>query len=142
MAIKDQQRFKDTEYVLKGMKYLKFLLPKKSRRQLAEGVSDFERLRDLPDQFNGIFLLQGWVSNGVMNVDAAEEAVRLAEAEGVEIGEQYLEDYYNKDLDFLLRSFFAELQQSTRIKEAFKRRRLIEAAKEDHREERYCARSR
>ncbi len=132
MAIKDQQQFKDMDNLLRGMKYLKFLFPKKSRHQLAEVEKEYKRLRDLPDQFNGIFLPRGWVFNGIMSTEVAEEAVRLAKAEGVEKGEQYLEDYYNEDSDFMFMRFFAELQQNPKIKAALKRRQLIEKAIDYH----------
>lgn len=134
MAIKDQQQFKEMDILMKGMKYFKFLLPKESRQQMAEAEKEFNRLREIPDRFNEIFLPRGWVCNGVMSADVAEEAVRLAEAEGVESGEDYLEEYYNGDTDFMFMRFFAELQQNARIKEAFKRRQLIEKARDYHKD--------
>ena len=134
MAIKDQQQFKDMDNLIKGMKYLKSLLPKKSRQQLASVEEEYKRLRGLPDQFNEIFVPRGWVCNGIMSADVVEEAVRLAETKGVERGEQHLEDYYNEDTDFMFMRFFAELQQNPRIKEAFKRRQLIEKALDYHKD--------
>lgn len=135
MAIKDQRQFKEMDILMKGMKYLKFLLPKESRQQMAEAEKEFKRLREIPDRFNEIFMPRGWVCNGVMSADVTEEAVRLAETVGVEKGEEYLEEYYSvEDTGFLFMRFFAELQQNPRIKEAFKRRQLIEKAWEYHKD--------
>jgi hypothetical protein len=137
MAIKDQQQFKDMDNLLRSLKILQDSLPgliDASSQDIVKLEKDFSELRDLADEFNEIFASHGWVANGVMSAKAAEEAVRLAKDKGVEVGEQYLEDYYDEDLDHLLRQFFFELLKSPQVKEAETRRRLIYKALDYHRD--------
>ena len=137
------------EAELRGMKSLKWIRPflyllgpkgwKAARemktvlnQQLPQLEARLERLRDLPDKLNEVFLNLGWIATDDMSVEAMDEAIRIDSENGSEDAEVYLENYYNENLDNYLRRmwFLPQIQQ---------RRPLLELALEDHKAGRYHA---
>lgn len=149
MPIRDQSQYKKMEVELRSFHSIKRLRPflyllgpkgwKDARelksimsKQMPELEEQFERLRNLPDQFNRAFLNSGWIATDDMSVNAMEEAIRLHDEEDLEAAETYLEDYYNQDLDFHLRGLWL-------LPRVRQRQPLLELAFQDHKAGRYHA---
>ena len=151
MPIRDQHQFKQVDAQLKGTKLLSRLWPifwfmgrsgrnaarvlrQVSREEAPKLEAQFERLRSAPDRFNEVFREHGWIASENMNFDAMEKALRLAEEQGIEAAEAFLEEHYNTNeaIDKWLRIFC--LNPIIRPRE-----QLLFLALEDHKAGRYHA---
>ena len=100
--------------------------------QLPPLEAHFERLRNLPDEFNETFRRVGWIATDNMPVDVMGGALRIHSDGGAEAAEAYLEDHYNREMGSSLRAFWF-------LPRVQPRRRLLELALKDHEAERYHA---
>ena len=119
--------------------YQKIPFAKKMFPKWEKLFSDFSKVKEessiflLPDQFNGVFSQHGWIAYESMNVNVMKVAMELHESDGFEAAENFLADYYDKELlEFGIKRF--------QVNDHFRKRiRLVELAKEDYLSERYHA---
>lgn len=106
-GISDNPSYTELLNQVKGMKLLLNLLPI-SNMELRNKLSDIEKqindIRFTPDRFNQYYSELGWIAYESMNSDLMRNAVRLAEDNKREEGEQLLLEYYanNDSIRYLL----------------------------------------
>lgn len=109
-------------------------------RKMRETLEDIPRLRQeaeefstIPDRFNDVFAERGWIMHGDMSLDAAKEALSIADESSVDEAEELLVASYAPDeVEWMLRKMWAV--------EAFRpRMRLAELALRDYADGRYHA---
>lgn len=92
-----------------------------------------ESLINLPDRFNDMFAMRGWIAYELLNVDVMVQTIVLAESTNIDEAEKFLADYYDEStLSFNLMAMNA-------VKAFWPRRDLALKAKEDYIEGRYYA---
>lgn len=100
--------------------------------EFSEIKSQIEML-ELPDQFNEIFALSGWIAYESLNADMMKKAIEIAENSEFIDAENFLADHYDEDtLKWAILRFNGH-------PDFCKRLRLIELAKDDYLAERYHA---
>ena len=82
--------------------FLPFLFTKDQRRELKNMREKVDELRRLPDEFNTLFLEQGWICFDSMNSDLLKKCVVLGKNGDLEIAEQALIDFYKGDIRYLV----------------------------------------
>lgn len=92
MAVRDQSQFRKMETEFEGLKALDSISPlislfgkkgkeisevinKAARQDLPAIEQELGRLRNLPDNFNSIFIERGWVASNTMSAEAMEESM-------------------------------------------------------------------
>ena len=134
-GISDNPSYIELLNQVKGMKLLLNLLPI-NNVELRHKISDIEKqindIRFTPDRFNHYYSELGWIAYESMNSDLMRNAVRLAEDNKREEGEQLLLEYYanNDSIRYLL----------TRLKNHpgfTKRYELLLKAYDDYKNERF-----
>lgn len=144
MSIEEQQQFKDMESLMQTARLAKEFFPDlvdTSEEEIAGWEQQMATLKTLPGRFNKVFLSRGWVFTANTSTEAAEEALQIAEAKGIEAAELYLEDYYEEYWWFLSLRLFIEMKKCPQVSAemAVARQELIELAWQDHVEKRYHA---
>lgn len=81
---------------------LPFLFTNEQRRKLRDMRKQVEELRQMPDDFNELFLKHGWVCFGTMNGDLLKQCVALGRAGKIDSAEQLLIDFYQGDICHLV----------------------------------------
>ncbi len=61
---------------------------------------------EVPDKFNHYFANLGWVAYKTMNVPIMKKAIKMAELGNNDRGEQILIDYYDKNLEFMIKRLY------------------------------------
>jgi hypothetical protein len=126
---------------LETLESLYNLLPWANRLcpKFTEIFSDFSEIKSqvemllLPDQFNEIFALSGWIAYESLNADVIKKAIEIAENSEFIDAEKFLADYYDEDtLKWAILRFNGH-------PDFYKRLRLVELAKDDYFAERYHA---
>jgi hypothetical protein len=126
---------------LETLESLYNLLPWANRLcpKFTEIFSDFSEIKSqvemllLPDQFNEIFTLLGWIAYESLNADVMKKAIEIAEDSDLIDAEKFLADYYDEDtLKWAILRFNGHPDFCKRI-------RLVELAKDDYFAERYHA---
>lgn len=134
-GISDNPSYTELLNQVKGMKLLLDLLPI-SNMELRNKLSDIEKqindIRFTPDRFNQYYSELGWIAYESMNSDLMRNAVRLAEDNKREDGEQLLLEYYanNDSIRYLL----TRLKNHTGFT---KRYELLLKAYDDYKDERF-----
>lgn len=107
--------------------------------KLSKIFSDFTEIKRqaetllLPDRFNELFALLGWIAYESLNLDVMKRAIETAETAGVEHAEEFLADHYNEEtLKWGILRFNGHPDFRKRL-------RLVELAKDDYLAERYHA---
>lgn len=107
--------------------------------KLTEIFSDFSEIKSqvemllLPDRFNEIFALSGWIAYESLNADVMKKAIEIAEDSELIDAEKFIADYYDEDtLKWAILRFNGH-------PDFCKRLRLVELAKDDYFAERYHA---
>ena len=101
--------------------------------EFLESEDQFSKVKETPDNFNGLFSKIGWVAYESISLDVMATAVELYAAKGKEVAENYLADTYDKDtIRIGLKSFSGH-------KHFKKRLRLLRLAEIDYLEGRYHA---
>lgn len=134
MPIKDQNKYKELEQLIKQLRTLSPFLSAKDKAEISQLETQLKHMRNLPDRFNQVFRDHGWIAYEEMNFDAAEKALQIADEKSIEAAEDYLEDYYNttNEFDIWVRDFC----RNPLIKP---RRPLLLLALDDHKSGRYHA---
>ncbi|MCI0618075.1 hypothetical protein L0244_34300, partial [bacterium] len=149
MPIRDQHKYKKLEKQLIQLETLRGLEPflalfgpqglqaanaidRILTNELPVFKKQLERLRNLPDKFNEVFGKVGWIAFDDMSVDTIEKALKIENENGLEMAEQFLEEYHNDTLEFFLKRFWV-------LPLIKPRRQLIALAFEDHNAKRYHA---
>lgn len=100
-------------------------------------VEELERtaaeLATIPDRFNDLFALRGWIIYDLMNFEVAKAAIQKAEAGDVEGAEADLVIYYDAE------TVRSQLQTMISVRAFRPRMTLAQKALTDYREERYHA---
>lgn len=146
--IRDIAKFKEMREQMKGFKLIKILLLvgspllkifgiktkdiNEAFKELPKIEKEFIRLSELPDKFNDTFSSRGWIIYDFMNIEIAENALKIAK-EDIEKAEKYLVDYYTPEV---VETF---LQTMYGVKAFRSRMSLAEKAFIDYKEERYHA---
>jgi hypothetical protein len=104
---------------------------------LSEFSSEYTKLReyndkwlDVPDKFNKHFANLGWVAYNRIDAHVMKKAVEMAELGNLDLAEQILVDYYDLNLDFMIRRL-------EWIEEFEPRMELIKKTYEDYSVKRY-----
>jgi len=144
MAIEDQQQFKDMDNLMKMARLAKGFFPdlvETSIEEISSWGNQTAKLKTLPDRFNKVFIPRGWVFTAYTSTESAEDALEIEESKGIEVAEEYLEDYYEENWWFLSLRLFAEMKRCPQIglQMAVARQELIELAWQDHKDKRYHA---
>lgn len=149
MAVKDQSRYRKMSAELVGYRAIRRLLPfgylfgpkawkavREARTEIDKNLPFVEqqlfRFTEIPDEFNATFGPHGWISTDELDLGVQEAALAAAKQDGLEAGEQYLEDHYNERLS-------GYLELLLWLPTIYRRRALIELAADDHRAGRYHA---
>lgn len=112
--------------------WLPFLFTRDQRRELKNMREKVDELRRLPDEFNTLFLEQGWICFDSMNSDLLKKCVVLGKNGDIENAEQTLIDFYKGDIRYLV----YPLRNLSGFKERYE---LLIKALDDYRESRYHA---
>jgi len=91
---------------------------------------NWEKWSEVPDKFNQHYAKLGWVAYNRMDVHVMKKAVGMAELSNVDVGEQILVDYYDENLEFMIRRL-------EWIEEFEPRMELIKKTYEDYLAKRY-----
>ena len=147
MAIRDHEFFRRFEEEVKALRarasFWQCVFPfSRKGREVAKFVREdlprmeeqVEELRSVPDRFNHLFRQYGWIASEYMNFEAMKRAVQIAEDEGIDEAEQFLEDHWNsnENIEFWLRRLCFNPLVSKRYK-------LLSLALKDHNAERFHA---
>lgn len=99
-------------------------------------IDDLERqtyrIMMLPDRFNDIFVERGFIAFEMLNVEIMEQAISIADAGDLNSAEDLLISYFEDHLE-------SHLNWMMGIKEAKKRRAILDLARVDHVAGRYHA---
>lgn len=113
-------------------RWLPFLFTRDQRRELKNMREKVDELRRLPDEFNTLFLEQGWICFDSMNSNLLKKCVVLGKNGDIEKAEQALIDFYKGDIRYLV----YPLRNLPGFKERYE---LLIKALDDYRESRYHA---
>lgn len=105
-------------------------------RALAETVglgTQVDEMTAIPDKFNSMFSDKGWVLFGSMELEAAQQAIEIAENEGIEEADEFLVQHFSPDW---VESHLNLLKHIEGFRERFD---LAELALQDYRASRYYA---
>lgn len=149
LLIRDLPKFRKAIQDVKVLKSIKVIMPvlRPFLRLLGEDTNQMdkalaqteelermaEELASLPDRFNDLFAVQGWIIYDLMNVEVAKEAISKAESGDIDGAETDLVDYYSNE------TVRWKLQTMMAIKAFRPRMLLAQKALIDYMEERYHA---
>lgn len=135
-TISENPSYSDMVSQIKGLKVIIDILPLDSKNELKKKLSTIEgqiyAIRFEPDRFNQHYSELGWIAYESMNSDLMKDAVRLAENNKLNEGEQLLIEYYSKDDN--TKYLFLRLRNRSGFK---KRYELLKKAYEDFMCKRY-----
>lgn len=146
--IRDIPKFKEMRQTMQFFKVARAIFPfanpllrllgidtkemKEALAKLPALQKEFEELSELPDRFNDVFSSRGWIMFEFLNIDAANEALKIAETD-ISKAEEFLVEYYSYE------EVGRYLQMMQGIQAFRPRMQLAELALIDYKEERYHA---
>lgn len=82
-----------------AMRFLKFLIPKEQRKELERIKNEMADLIMITEEYNNNFSDYGWIAYSLISVEFMKEANQVFKDNGIEQAEDFMADYYIKNLE-------------------------------------------